>query len=231
MNKTYAVIAALPSEVEVLRKNLTDINEGELLGSPVFDGILCGNTIAVMQCGMGKVSAACGTQALIDRYSPDYIINSGCAGGIAQGLKIGDVVISDSVVEWDLDLRAIGLPQGYIDALKLVEMKADKYLADRLEAVIGKEEKVIRGTVVSGDQFVSTKEQREFILSHFPEALCAEMEGAAVGHVCMQNKIPFCVIRTMSDTADHDSTVDYAEFAPAAGRKSAAHIVGMLKEE
>ena len=92
------------------------------------------------------------------------------------------------------------------------------------------DEKVVRGLIVSGDQFVSTKNQINHILTYFPNALCTEMEGAAIGHVCMQNNIPFCVIRSISDTADSESNTDFAKFSKEVSEKSASWIVKMLKK-
>lgn len=227
----YAVIAALDFEVNLIKDELKDMEETELLGIPVYCGTIGNKKVVVMQCGMGKVSAGIGTQALIDTYNPDYVINSGCAGALSKDLEVGDVVVSDRVVEWDLDLQAIGYPLGYIDALGIVEMQASPELADRIASTISGENRVVLGMVVSGDQFVSTNEQREKILSNFPDAQCAEMEGAAVGQVCSQNKVPFCIIRSMSDNANGDSGVDYEEFSKEASEKSARWLIEMLKKE
>lgn len=226
----YAIIAALDFEVNLIKEALEGMEETELLSTPVYHGTIGDKEVVVMQCGMGKVSAAIGAQALIDKYHPDYVINSGCAGALAKDLQVGDVVLSDKVVEWDLDLTAIGYPLGFIDALDTVEMSASAELADRIFSVISGENKVVRGMVVSGDQFVSTNEQREKILSNFPEAQCAEMEGAAVGQVCAQNKVPFCIIRSMSDNANGDSGVDYNEFSKEASEKSARWLIEMLRQ-
>ena len=226
--RRYAIIAALEFEEEIIRKALKYRRDYTLLGTAAYKGRIGDNEVVLIRSGMGKVSAAIGAQALIDRFHPDCVINTGCAGALDKELGVGDMVISDSVVEWDLDLRAIGFPLGYIDALKCVEMQADAALADLMQqAVTGN---VRRGLIVSGDQFVSTDAQRQTIRQHFPHALCAEMEGAAIGHVCRQNGIPFCILRTMSDTADGDSGVDFAAFSKVAGEQSAAFLLEMLRK-
>lgn len=225
--KRYAIIAALEFEEEIIRRALKYRRTYTLLGTAAYKGRIGENEVVLIRSGMGKVSASIGAQALIDRFHPDYVINTGCAGALAKELGIGDMVISDSVVEWDLDLRAIGFPLGYIDALQCVEMQADAALADQLQqAVTGN---VRRGLIVSGDQFVSTDAQRQTIRQNFPGALCAEMEGAAIGHVCRQNHIPFCILRTMSDTADGGSGVDFAAFSKVAGEQSASFLLEMLR--
>ena len=111
---------------------------------------------------------------------------------------------------------------GYVDALGSVEMKASKMLADKIMSSKLDDVNAKRGTVASGDKFVSKPEQREKILNNFPGALCAEMEGAAIGHVCLQNKIPFCIIRSISDTADGNSGQDFESFSKKASRISAS---------
>ncbi len=225
----YGIIAALEFEGLIFKEEMENVKEFTILNKPAYSGIIGKNEVVVMQCGVGKVSASIGAQVMFSEYHPDYVINTGCAGALHPDLKIGDVVISQSVVEWDLDLRQVGYPLGYIEALGCVEMKADEKLNkmindSKLEGV-----RVFNGLIVSGDQFVSTAGQREHILKNFPKALCAEMEGAAIGHVCIQNNIPFCIIRTMSDTANSNSGVEFATFAPQVSRKSASWLIKMLK--
>ena len=227
----YAIIAAMDIEVNLIRDQLEGMEKTELLSTPVYCGKIGNKEVVVMQCGIGKVSAAIGTQALIDKYDPDYVINTGCAGALSKDLDVGDVVLSDRVVEWDLDYRSVGYPLGYIDALDMVEMPASEELLKRLSSVISEENKVVSGMIVSGDQFVSTKEQRQMILSNFPAAQCAEMEGAAVGQCCLQNKVPFCIIRSMSDNANGDSSISFDKFSKETSEKSAYWLTELLKKE
>lgn len=226
----YGIIAALEFEGQLFKKEMVNVKEFTILNKPAYSGMIGKNEVVVMQCGMGKVSASIGAQVMFSEYHPDFVINTGCAGALDPSLKIGDVVISQSVVEWDLDLRQIGYPLGYIDALGCVEMKADENLVNQIINAKPEGVHALKGMIVSGDQFVSTEGQREHITRHFEKALCAEMEGAAIGHVCLQNNIPFCIIRTMSDTAKGDSGVEFATFAPIASKKSADWLIKMLKE-
>ena len=229
-NKTektrFAIIAALESEEALLRAALKNRRSYTILSAPVFRGTVGGHEVILLRSGMGKVSAAIGAQMMISRFRPDLVINTGCAGALSGQLGIGDMVVSDRVAEWDLDLTPIGYPMGYIDALKCVEMQASAELADRIRPFM--KGHVMRGLIVSGDQFVSAPAQRQHILHSFPDALCTEMEGAAIGQVCCQNGVPFCVLRAISDTADGSSGVDFAAFAETAGRQSAACLIDML---
>lgn len=229
--KKIGIIAALEVEVYTLKKNLKDMKITRTAGTDYYTGTIGDYFVILMQCGMGKVSAALGAQALITEFHPDYVINTGCAGALAGDLAIGDIVLSTVTVEWDIDTIAIGNPRGYVSAMDAVEMHADEKLLEMIAAAIPENVTVRKGMVCSGDQFVSTDEQRHIILSAFPDALCAEMEGAAIGHVCAQNNIPFCVVRCMSDTADGNSGVDFAAFSAEAGVKSANIILTMLTGE
>ena len=226
--KKIGIIAALEVETDLLKAAMQDIEIRAMGGSEYCSGRIGEQEVVVVQCGMGKVSAAISAQIMIDMYHPDCIINTGCAGAVAEGLSIGDMVIGTETAEWDLDLIAIGYPRGYISALGRVRMTGDAELGKMLVKCMPEDVCVKEGLVVSSDQFVSKPEQRDIILSAFPDALCAEMEGAAVGHVCAQNAVPFCIVRCMSDTADGDSGVNYAEFVKVASEKSAAILLAFL---
>ncbi|MDO4622231.1 MAG: 5'-methylthioadenosine/adenosylhomocysteine nucleosidase [Eubacteriales bacterium] len=227
--KTIGIIAAMDVEVSALREALVHAGSCEIAGTTFYYGEIGGCNAVLMRCGEGKVSAAAGAQAMILAFEPDYVINTGCAGGLGKGLKIGDIVLSTACAEWDMDTTVLGAPRGYIYALERVFMEADAELRRMIRKATPAEEHVLEGLVVSGDQFISTDAQREIILGNFPETLCAEMEGAAIAHVCVQNKVPFCVIRAMSDTADSDSEVNFPVFAAAAGEKSAKVLIRMME--
>lgn len=226
---TVAIISALQSEMKSLKAEITNCQTENVANKEVCVGEIGDYNVILMECGMGKVSAAAGAQALITKFNPDYVINTGCAGAISKELNIGDIVISEKTVEWDLDLISLGYPRGYVSSLDRVEMTADAELSQMIRKAIPDDTRVFTGCVVSGDQFVDKEEQLEVIVDAFPDALCAEMEGAAIGHVCVENGIPFCVIRAMSDTADHSSSMNFAEFSAAAGKKSAETLISMLK--
>ncbi|MBQ3663652.1 MAG: 5'-methylthioadenosine/adenosylhomocysteine nucleosidase [Clostridia bacterium] len=228
--KTVGIIAAMEGEMELLRNSLEEAEEILFASGMCYKGKIGNHTVAAILCGIGKVSAALTVQEMIDRIRPDCIINTGCAGGIAEGLKIGDIVVSDKVSEWDLDITALGIRRGYISALDTADIAADSRLSERIASAVPKGMTVRTGRIVSGDQFISRQEQRNVILGAFPDTLCAEMEGAAVGHVCAQNRVPFCIIRCMSDTADHESEVNFNEFADKAGRTCNRILMDLLSE-
>jgi len=230
--KKIGIIAALPFEIDILKNALSNPSIDIIGRQEYYSGKIEKYDVVFMQCGMGKVSAAAGAQAMITAYHPDIIINTGCAGALSKDLDVGDLVLGTNTIEWDLDTIDLGNPRGFVSAMGIVSMDTDKGLTDKLETVIksNNDHKLLKGLIVSGDQFVSHKEQRDLILKEFPEALCCEMEGAAIGHVCYQNEVPFSVIRCISDNANGDSGVSFAEFAPIAGEKSANILLKFLQE-
>ncbi len=229
-SKRIGIIAASDFEVQAVKDSLKDVKTAKAAGTLYYSGKIGSHEVICVQCGMGKVSAALGAQAMITQFHPDVIINTGCAGALSEKLEVGDTVLADVTAEWDLDTIPIGNPRGYVTAMDCVKMFSDRKTTDEIAAVIGDSAHVFRGLIVSGDQFIAEESQRKLILDSFPDALCVEMEGAAVGHVCAQNGIPFCVIRCMSDNANGDSGVNYAEFSAEVSRRSAEYLLDFLRK-
>ncbi|MDO4491329.1 MAG: 5'-methylthioadenosine/adenosylhomocysteine nucleosidase [Lachnospiraceae bacterium] len=227
--RRIGIIAAMEVEMLLLKEQIEDRKTETIAGTEFYSGRIGEYEVVLIRCGIGKVSAALSAQAMILRYQPDCIINTGCAGALARGLEIGGMVISDATVEWDIDMLAIGLPRGIVTSMNAVKMQADTSLSNWIQTGIPEDMQLVRGLVVSGDQFISTQQQRDIILGAFPEAQCAEMEGGAIGHVCAQNGVPFSVIRCMSDTADGDSEVNFPAFVKEAGKKSAEILMKLLR--
>lgn len=222
------IIAALDEEVRLLNEALQEAQTVRVGGLETRVGRLGDQEVAILRCGVGKVGAAAAAQAILSAFDPAAVINTGCAGALAPGLGVGDVVLAAETAEWDMDTTALGDPRGYITGMDRIRMEADAALRACLRRSIPSGTKVVEGLIVSGDAFISTPAQRQLILDAFPDALCAEMEGAAVGHVCAANGVPFCVIRTMSDTADGGSVTDFPAFCKQAGAASAAVLLTMF---
>ncbi|MDO5328573.1 MAG: 5'-methylthioadenosine/adenosylhomocysteine nucleosidase [Coriobacteriia bacterium] len=230
-----AIIAALENEISIIKDKLADKQVQTISNINFHTGKISGHTITVAKCGMGKVSAALVSQIAIDYFRPDLMINTGCAGALQKNLQIGDIVMGKTLVEWDLDTTDIGDPKSWIQELNMVKLYSDRDLSNKLKECIHNSKKsfgkkVYDGLIASGDRFVASQEVTDYIFKYFPDALCAEMEGAAVAHVATQNNIPFCVIRTMSDTADGDSGVDYWDFSKVASEQSAEILINLFKE-
>ena len=223
------IIGAMEVEVQAL-KDLMDNAELKEISSVVFyRGKINGIDTVVAVAGVGKVNAAVCAQTMILEYSPDYIINTGVAGGLSEELKIGDAAVADKVAEHDMDTSPLGDELGFITGINKVYMQCDEYISgliyDAAKSVDGIN--AVRGTIASGDQFIASEEQRRFIKKNF-NAVAAEMEGAAIGHVCTMNNVKFGVLRAISDGANSDSTIDFPTFTKMAVKNTVEIIVKML---
>lgn len=224
------IIGAMAIEVEELLAEMKNIEAKKVSDILFFKGTLCGSEVVVAEAGIGKVNAAVTAQTMILLYHPDYILNIGVAGGLADEVKVGDVVIADKVAEHDMDNSPAGdvFALGYITGINRVFMDCDKSMVEKLKACSEEEEcKTIVGTIVSGDQFIHLPEQREKLINVFG-GKAAEMEGAAIGHVCTMNHVPFGVLRSISDGANSESRIDFAVFSKIAAERSIRIIKRML---
>lgn len=218
------IIGAMTVEVDELKKIMSDTLEHTVGDMTFVSGKLYGADAVVTVCGEGKVNAAMCTQAMIMEYAPDLIVNTGVGGGLADGLKIGDVVVASAVVEHDMDMSPLGYSIGFVGGVNRTEMPCDKKTADLLERCT-RELNIPcrRGIVASGDQFISSDEKKAFLVKTFNASVC-EMEGAAIGHVCIRNGVPFGVLRSVSDSGDDKASMSFPEFAELAAKNSIAII-------
>lgn len=208
---TTAIIGAMKIEVETLCKTFgAKETENDIYVAQNGD-----DTVIICQCGIGKVNAASLTQRLIDKYEPNRIINTGTAGGLAEGMNIGDIIIAEKAAYHDFKPVSI-----VVDMVGDKYIRSDKNMADTAVTACVENNIPYRvGTVVTGDCFVSTEKQRDDIFAEYPDALCTEMEGAAIAHVCFNNKVPFVIIRAISDFAADEKIFD--QFAAVAAEKAA----------
>lgn len=214
------LIGAMTVEVETLKERTENKRVSVISGMEFVEGTLCGQSVVLAVAGVGKVNAAICAQTMILKFQPDVIINTGVAGGIGSGVKILDVVVATEVAQHDMDCSPLGDPVGWLYGVNKVEMACDEQHCNRICAAaesVGV--KPFRGMIVSGDQFIGSKEQIDKIKEHFP-AMAAEMEGAAIGQVCCLNQTPFCVIRAISDGGDDEANMNYPQFCKLAVAKS-----------
>ena len=216
------IIAAMDVEMKSLRSYMENTETEVISGIRFVRGTLEGKDVVTAVCGIGKVFAALCAQTMILHYQPQCIINTGVAGTLTDALTIGSIAVSSAVVQHDMDTSPLGDPVGLISGINKVELPADRLLSGQLSAcakVMGI--KTATGVIASGDQFVASVERKAFIVEHF-KAIACEMEGAAVGQVCYVNKVPFCVLRAISDSADGSSHMDYPTFVQMAAEQSVA---------
>ena len=216
------IIAAMDVEMKSLRSYMENTETEVISGIRFVRGTLEGKDVVTAVCGIGKVFAALCAQTMILHSQPQAIINTGVAGTLTDALTIGSIAVSSAVVQHDMDTSPLGDPIGLISGINKVELPADRLLSGQLSAcakVMGV--KTATGVIASGDQFVASAERKAFIAEHF-KAIACEMEGAAVGQVCYVNKVPFCVLRAISDSADGSSHMDYPTFVQMAAEQSVA---------
>ena len=224
------IIAAMPIEMELLTAEMKN-KETKTVSSITFTkGTLEGEEVVCAVCGVGKVFAAMCAQTMIMLYHPDCIINTGVAGSLSNDLNIGDIAISKFVVQHDMDTSPLGDPIGMISGINIVNIPADEklYTAVKRAAEQIEDIQVVIGTIASGDCFVNDTQKKEFIKDSFGAISC-EMEGAAIGHVCYVNEVPFCVVRSISDKADGSSHMDFPTFTRMAAKSSSSVIRNYLK--
>jgi adenosylhomocysteine nucleosidase len=230
MKYDVGIIGAMEPEVNTLISMLEGHSSETVSGIEFHSGVLLGKGIVVAKCGIGKVFASMCAEAMILRYSPSLIVNTGVGGALASGLSTGDVVIADKLCQHDMDTSAIGDPKGLVSGINVIYFEADKRAVDILSASaesLGLNSVV--GTVASGDKFIASSSDKARIVGDFSAAAC-EMEGCAVAQVAYVNNTPFAVVRAISDSADGEATMDYPTFLPIAARNSTKMTLSLIKE-
>ena len=225
------IIGAMEEEVETLLQLMEEKKETEKAGSVFYDGILEGLPVTVVQCGVGKVNAALCTQILCDCFGVTHLVNTGIAGSLCADLDIGDLVVSRDAMYHDVDAVAFGYPMGKVPGMDVTTFPADDtllgYAFAAAEEVNPGHTKI--GRVASGDQFVASKEVKQRIID-LTRALCTEMEGAAIAQTAYRNKLPFVILRAISDKADDSTTMDYPSFERIAAHRCAAVTQALAKQ-
>lgn len=222
MKIDICIIGALDTEVEGLI-SLLDSHEVETVGGiKCHLGILDGKCVCIARCGVGKVFAAMCAEAMIVKYSPSLIINTGVGGALSDKLMPTDTVIADKLCQHDMDTSPLGDPKGLISGINKIYFEADKRAVEILKSSAERLSiNAFVGTVASGDKFVAHREDKQNIIFEF-SAMACEMEGCAIAQVAFVNSVPFAVIRAISDSADGDASMDYASFLPIAAKNSTA---------
>lgn len=224
------IIGAMDEEIDALKEEMNIQETREIASMVFYIGTLNGREIILVRCGIGKVNAAICTQILIGQLGAALIINTGVAGAIEPSLDVLDVVISTEVLQHDFDATGFGYEPGVIPRMEHWIFPAEERLVNHALLVaqgVVQKGRAVAGRIASGDIFVSSKEKKEHIWKQF-KAHCVEMEGAAIGHVCHLNKIPFLIIRTLSDRGDGSAHVDYPTFVNQAAHYSKEIVKGIL---
>ena len=202
------IIVAMRKELDLLLPLLQDSEESRMSGFEFYCGKMGRHDVMLMQCGIGKVNAAMGTLMLVNNFTPNYVINTGVAGGADTKVNVMDVVAGTRVAYHDVWCgpesvlgQVQGLPLYFEGAKRLIDLVPER-------------DHIHKGLICSGDQFIDTIDAVNRIKGNFPDALAVDMESGAIAQVCHLNKVPFLALRVISDSpgASHDNTKQYLDF-------------------
>ncbi|MDE5864782.1 MAG: 5'-methylthioadenosine/adenosylhomocysteine nucleosidase [Lachnospiraceae bacterium] len=226
------IIGAMDEEVAKIKEKMEAVQVESRASMDFYQGTLGGKPVVVVRSGIGKVNAAMCAQILVDCYKVNAIINTGIAGSLNADIDIGDIVLSTDTLEHDMDAVAFGYPLGQIPRMDTLSFVADERLRTLAKTVcerVNPEVKVFEGRVVSGDQFVSDKNKKNWLVENFA-GFCTEMEGAAIAHAAYLNQIPFLIVRAISDKADDSASMDYPAFEAKAIEHSVKLLLALCEE-
>ena len=220
------LIVAMRSEFDMVFKALRNPEEQQIKHLTFATGQINNQPVVLMQSGMGKVNAALATCEMIENFHPEYIINTGLAGGLSPELSVMDIVLGEDVVYHDVwcgEENEYGQVQGLPPLFH-----GDKNLINKA-AAISSDIKIIKGLITSGDQFISDITELKKIKNRFPSSLAVDMESAAIAQTCYLYNTPFLSIRIISDTPGIDNHYQqYLDFWNKAPEKSCEIICQLI---
>ncbi len=225
------IIGAMDDEIEVYKSSLVGTRETKWGEFTFYEGSLENKDVVLVKSGVGKVFSAMICQKLIQDYNPSKIIFTGVGGSLNDSLEIGDVVVGEDSVHHDFNATQLGFLRGQISYTDYRFFEADKELVKLALTTSLENNKLIKGRILTGDQFMSKREKDEhkYLKEEF-NGDCIEMEGAAVAQVCVVNNIPHLVVRTISDKADGSAVADYNKFFPLVAKNSFMIVKHILKQ-
>lgn len=202
------------------------------------------DTVCVLS-RIGKVAAAATATTLIEHFGVTHLLFTGVAGGAGEGVCVGDIVVGEELVQHDMDSSPLfprfeipltGVSLFAADGMlsSYLVRAASSFLKEDFAKVIHAQDcakfnltmpRVHRGLIASGDQFIAHSGKLDLIRQNLPATLAVEMEGAAVAQVCFEFGVPFAVVRTISDSANETSPVDFGSFIQTVAAHYAFHIV------
>lgn len=190
-------------------------------------GKIAEKDVVLVLSGIGKSLSAMTTTILLSNYNIDLVINVGSAGGLNTSLKVLDTVVSNKVAQADFDLTAFGYARDFFE--KRLSFQADKNIISKIESL--NLDNVVVGDIVSSDTFISKESQVNNILKNFNTALCADMEAGSIAMVLDYFKIPFIVIRSISDVvlSSHNNAMQFNEYLTYASKNSAKITKELIK--
>lgn len=208
------IIGAMAEEVEQLKAGMDNPEIVSVAGMDFYKGKIGKKDTVVVRSGVGKVNGAVCVQILVDRFGVDGIVNTGIAGSLKAEINIGDLVLATDAVQHDVDATPFSYPVGQIPQMEVFAFRADERLRKMAAECCGKvnpDIEVHEGRILTGDQFISSKEKKVWLAEVFGGA-CTEMEGGAIAQASYLNQVPFLIVRAISDKADDSAQMDYEDF-------------------
>lgn len=227
--RAIGIIGSMDAEISHYLKNSEPKRKTDWNGITFHEAGLFGKDTVIVKSGVGKVFAAMVCERLIDEFDPAAVIFTGVAGALNRELHIGDVVLGKVCIQHDVDVQALGFVRGTIPYTELREFNADETLLNIAERTKLRGNKVIAGTILTGDQFITAKEMSEhkYLIDEL-HGDAIEMEGGSIAQVCTLNKKPFIIVRTVSDRADGTAASDFNKFLPVVARNSFDVVKNLL---
>lgn len=244
------ILAPMPEEIELIIHAMQVESVYESGGRNYYKGIFHGKECVVALSRIGKVASSVTAAVMIEKFNIDKLIVCGVAGGIAPALKTGDIVVADECVQHDLDARPLFpqfeaplLGKGFFPcdpALVEAAMESSKaFLQNDISKFISESDikafslkapMLYKGQLCCGDQFIGSKGQLDKIRTDLPKTLCVEMEGGAVGQICYEYKVPYVVVRTISDGADEAAHIDFGRYIENVAKYYTLGVISKIVE-
>ncbi len=243
-----AILSALPEEQLGLLDQLQVARKQTVAGREFWLGRLHDQPAVLGLSRIGKVSATLTASVLISHFGASRIVFTGVAGGLAAGVKVGDVVIAQDFIQHDLDVSPL-FPRYEVPLYGRARFACDATLSALLgqaarqalllsisaDPPLRAGAQVHTGLIASGDRFVSSADESRQLQAALQSAghaaLAVEMEGAAVAQVCADYGVPFAAMRTISDRADDSAHVDFNTFVKEIASRYALAILNELLQK
>ena len=222
------IIGAMSEEVDKIKKEMKFTYEEKIGRFTFVIGSLRNRKIVLAESGIGKVNAGMTATIMITKFNVKAIIFSGVAGALDKRLSVGDVVIGEKMIQHDMDVREFGLKKGEIPRMATSVFESDKEILDIISSFELPDHKIYKGTIISGDQFISSKQVKTDLAEEF-SAMAVDMESSSVAQVCYQLERKCLVVRSISDSVTDDSMMEYSKFIELAAHNS-KEIVCYLME-
>ena len=217
------IIVAEEKELLEMKKIMNNLSERNIYEKTFYMGNIVEKEVVLVKSNVGKVNSARVTQILIDNFDIELVINVGTAGSVDNSLEIGDVVVATELIQHDFDVTPFGRKLGEIENVG-ESIKVDSKLLNLFNDI-----NIRKGIIASGDKFIVNREDKDNIRTTF-NALAIEMEGASVAQVCYLDKIPFLVIRSITDKLDGSSKVDFEKFLESSSKNATNILKEVLKK-